>query len=124
MVLECCEGTFEGGPAYARRTLHPDSQCGVIGSVSALVREVSCSLTVHCINNAPPDRLARLITLLRKFFRPYSAFYVSLVAVVFQHQVGDAPDAAPVKVSGGVGGETQPARLQFSVCNESGPLGV
>src|SRR5262249_38759026 len=40
----------------------------------------------------PPDRLASLIARLCKLFRAYSTFYVSLIAVAFQHQVGDAPD--------------------------------
>ena len=27
-----------------------------------------------------------------KLFRPYRAFYIRLIAVAFQHQVGDTPD--------------------------------
>ena len=44
------------------------------------------------INNPPPDRLASPIARLSKLFRPYRAFYVRLVAVALEHQVGDAPD--------------------------------
>src|SRR6516165_8125891 len=40
----------------------------------------------------PPDSGAIVIALLRKLFRPYSTFYVSLVAVALEHQVSDAPD--------------------------------
>ena len=33
-----------------------------------------------------------MITRLGKLFSPYRTFYVSLIAVVFEHQVGDTPD--------------------------------
>ena len=44
------------------------------------------------INNPPPDRFAGPIALFRKFFRPYSTFYIRLVAVALEHQIGDAPN--------------------------------
>jgi len=44
------------------------------------------------INNPPPDRLTRPIARLSKLFRPYRTFYVGLIVVAFQHQVGDTPD--------------------------------
>jgi hypothetical protein len=46
----------------------------------------------HCIGDPPPDRFAGPIALFRKFFRPYSTFYIRLVAVALEHQIGDAPD--------------------------------
>jgi hypothetical protein len=45
-----------------------------------------------CIGDPPPNRGTVVIARLRKFFRPYRAFYVRLIAVALQHQVGDAPD--------------------------------
>ena len=43
-------------------------------------------------NNPPPDGLASPIARVSKLFRPYCAFYIRLVAVALQHQIGDAPD--------------------------------
>ena len=72
--------------------MHRARQHGIIVPVSAVVREVSCSLAPDRINNPPADGLASPIARLSKLFRSYRTFYVSLIAVAFQHQVGDAPD--------------------------------
>jgi len=39
-----------------------------------------------------PDRRAGTITIQSKFLRPYRTFHRSLIAVAFQHPVGDAPN--------------------------------
>jgi hypothetical protein len=45
-----------------------------------------------CIDDPPPDCLAVLIASLREFVDPSGAFRYGVVAVMLEHQVGDAPD--------------------------------
>jgi len=53
------------------------------------------------VNNPAPDRLSNPIARRSKLFRPYRTFYVRLVAVVLEHQIGDAPD---IGLGGSCGG--------------------
>jgi len=45
-----------------------------------------------CIGNPPPHRRAGTIAIQGQLLHPYRAFCRGLIAVAFQHQVGDAPD--------------------------------
>ena len=48
-----------------------------------------------CIGNPPPPhRRAGIIAIQGQLLHPYRAFRLGLIAVAFQHQVGDAPDVA------------------------------
>ena len=46
----------------------------------------------YCIGVPPPDRRAIVIALVCKLFRAYRIFYVSLITIALEHQVGDATD--------------------------------
>jgi hypothetical protein len=65
---------------------------GFCSDIRRLARAAVSSTAAGLADNSPPDSLASPISRLSKVFRPYCTFYVSLIAVAFQHEVGDAPD--------------------------------
>jgi hypothetical protein len=44
------------------------------------------------ISDAPPDRRAVVIALFSKLLGSLDAFHFRLIAIVLEHQIGDAPD--------------------------------
>jgi hypothetical protein len=79
------------------RGIAADPRTGIVNAVSS-PQSVQWPRRCHvhelpdCIGDPPPDRSTGAVTILSKLRRPYRTFRLSLIAVVLEHQVGDAPN--------------------------------